>query len=267
MKKRIAMNVSLKFKKPRRLQILALIIFSAAVIITTVLLRGPSEKRSFFSDKNAEYVQGIDVSQHNGKIEWNKVRADAEFAIIRAGFRGYGTGEISEDSRFKENAEGANSTGIPTGVYFYTQATTPAEAEEEAEFVLALIKPYAIDLPVFIDFEYPYGEDGKYTGRMRNAALSGSESAEIINAFCACIKKAGYDAGVYSSSSILTLEVKTTALDKDLYIWVADYNAKVTYPGAYDLWQYSKRGHCDGVNSKYTDLNRWYTGNGADKPD
>lgn len=80
---------------------------------------------------------GVDVSSYQGDIDWNAVReAGAEFAIVRVGFRGYGTGAIVEDSRFLQNVQGAKAAGLEVGVYFYSQALTEAEAEEEALFTL-----------------------------------------------------------------------------------------------------------------------------------
>ena len=160
---------------------------------------------------------------------------------------------------FEDNIKSANKAKIPAGVYFYSQALTPEEAVEEAKFVLDAIDGYNVDLPVFIDFEYAHGSDGELTGRLYEAKLSSAQSAEIINAFCKKIRDGGYYSGVYSSSSILNFSVKTSSLDDEIYVWVADYNKTVSYLGAYDIWQYSKKGQCDGVNSKYVDVNYWFT--------
>lgn len=225
--------------------------------IVTAVSRNSADKPEFFSG-GGEYVEGIDVSKYNGEIDWEQVADAVDFAIIRVGYRGYGNGEIGEDDNYAVNLKGANKAKIPVGVYFYSQATTVEEAEEEAQLAIELIKPYKIMLPVFIDFEFPLDSDKKRTGRLAEADLSGREAAEIINAFCRKVKKAGYFAGVYASSSILNFEIKTSELDKDIYIWVADYNDRVSYLGKYDLWQYTKSGSCDGVNSKYTDRDRWY---------
>lgn len=225
--------------------------------IVTAVSHNASDKPQFFDGKG-EYVEGIDVSRYNGDIDWEQVADAVDFAIIRVGYRGYGSGEIDEDGNYAVNLENANKAKIPVGVYFYSQAITVEEAEEEALLAIDLIKPYKIKLPVFIDFEFPLDSDKKRTGRLSDADLSGKEAAEIINAFCRKVKTAGYYAGVYASSSILNFEVKTSELDDDIYIWVADYNEMVTYLGHYDLWQYTKSGSCEGVNSKYTDRDRWY---------
>ncbi|MCH5317578.1 MAG: hypothetical protein J1E05_06330 [Eubacterium sp.] len=254
------MSKSLKIIKLNRKSLILLgvcaVIFLIVGIVTAVSGRS-SGKVEFFSG-SGEYVEGIDVSKHNGDIDWEQVAEAVDFAIIRVGYRGYGSGAIGEDDKYAVNLETANKVKIPVGVYFYSQAVTVEEAEEEAQLAIDLIKPYKITLPVFIDFEFPLDSNKTRIGRLSDANLSGKEAAEIINTFCRKVKNAGYYAGVYASSSILNFEIKTSDLDDDIYIWVADYNERVTYFGKYDLWQYTKIGSCDGVNSKYTDRDRWY---------
>lgn len=253
----IKVNVK-KLSKKNIIIISALAVLLIIITIVAVAVTSKKPVQSDFFNTNEKFVSGIDVSQHNGKIDWDKVSEATDFAIIRVGYRGYGNGALAEDSRYAENLENAENKDMPIGVYFYTQATTTEEAEEEAEYVLNLIKPYDIELPVFIDFEYPYDADGKHTGRMFEANLSGKEAADILNAFCRKIIANGHHAGIYSSSNVLNFDIKTSAIDKDIFIWVADYNSKITYLGRYDIWQYAKDGSCDGVNSKYVDLNKWY---------
>lgn len=253
------MRISFRLIKPNKktavIAAVCAVLIIAAAIAAAVF--APPEKHRFF-DINAEYAEGIDVSKHNGKIDWEKVAGAVDFAIIRAGYRGYGTGLVNEDGNYAFNLENANKAGIPVGVYFYSQAVTPEEAREEAEFVLEKIAPYKIELPVFIDFEYAVDNGNKRIGRLSEANLTGKESAKIINSFCDAVKDAGYYAGVYASSSVLNFEIKVSDLADDIYIWAADYNKKMSYFGKYDLRQYTNKGKCDGVVSKYTDRDRWY---------
>ena len=119
------------------------------------------ENLNILEDGEVQYLQdgqvvshkGIDVSKHQGNIDWAKVSADGvEFAFIRVGLRGYGTeGKLVEDEYFEQNVKGALQAGIKVGVYFYSQATTDAELQEEAALVLEKIKPYNIELPVVYD--------------------------------------------------------------------------------------------------------------------
>jgi GH25 family lysozyme M1 (1,4-beta-N-acetylmuramidase) len=87
---------------------------------------------------------GVDVSEHQGEIDWTKLAADGvDFAILRAGYRGYGAaGRLMEDAFFKQNIAGALENGVDVGVYFFSQATSAEEAEEEADFLLALLRSY-----------------------------------------------------------------------------------------------------------------------------
>lgn len=207
---------------------------------------------------NKDIAEGIDVSEHNGRVNWNKVKEQYDFAFIRVGYRGYAKGNICEDKYAKSNIKGASKAGVPFGVYFYTQAITTKEAENEAEYLLDIIRHYDVKLPVMLDFEYATNSSGNTAGRLKEAHLSPQQSAEIINAFCSVIGEKGYTYGVYASSSMLKFNIATKALDKNAVIWVADYNSSVSYKVDYSIWQYSKTGKSDAVSSKYVDLNYWY---------
>lgn len=202
--------------------------------------------------------KGVDVSQHQGKIDWEKVKASGiEFAFIRAGYRGWGTGKLEEDSQFYENLKGAIDNGVQVGVYIYSQATTVEEAREEAQFVLSRIRNYAVTLPVVIDFEY--GEDpstGRFTGRMYQAKLSKSQATAICNAFVAETEKAGYRGAVYSNKNMLKNQLDADQLNGT--IWLAHYAAQTDYSGNYEFWQCTSSGYVDGVSSQNVDLDYWY---------
>ena len=120
------------------------------------------ENLRILNDGLVEYVEGdavishkgIDVSKHQGEIDWEKVAADGvEFAFIRVGNRGYGSGAIVEDPQFDANVVGAITHGIKVGVYFFSQAVTVEEAQEEARFVLEKVAPYKITCPIVLDVE------------------------------------------------------------------------------------------------------------------
>lgn len=240
----------------------ALIIVSALLVVSLALgavvtHNHSNRQRSEMLDIGKDAAFGIDVSSHNGKIDWDKVSDEADFAFIRVGYRGYQQGTISADKTAKYNLKHAKRAGMPVGVYFYSQAVTSDEAEEEAEFVLDFIDNYRVTLPVVIDYEYAY-DKGELGGRLYNADLGRNEGAEIINAFAKKVSSAGYTAGVYASTHFYEDKINVKKLDKNTVIWVADYNKNITYDGYYDIWQYSKSGSCDGVPSKYVDTNYWY---------
>ncbi len=254
---------SAKKKQINRKPIIALSAAALAVILIAavcIAFHSGGKRSSTIEAPDKEIAWGIDVSSHNGEIDWSSVKSSADFAFVRVGCRGYTEGEIILDKRFKENAKGANKNGVPIGVYFYSQAINEKEAEEEAKFVLEKIKSYDISLPVVIDFEYVY-ENGSHMGRLYDASLSKAERTSLINAFCDKIRKAGYTPGIYASSYIYASQLNMKDIDEDVFIWVADYNESVTYNGYYDIWQYSETGSCDGVSSKNVDMDYWYTKN------
>ena len=129
-----------------------------------------------------DVLNGIDVSQWNGNINWTQVKkAGYSFVFIRVSGRGASGGGLYTDDRYKTNLEGAIAAGLDVGVYTYTQSITVAEAQQEARFVIDLIKGYNINLPIIYDYEfYP-------NGRLQNAKLSRTTATAICNAFCATV--------------------------------------------------------------------------------
>lgn len=214
-------------------------------------------KPVFFENNKA---LGIDVSSHNGEIDWEKVsKTDVQYAFIRVGYRGYGDeGKISKDELAEENIKNALKNKLPIGVYFYSQAITEKEAEEEAKFLLKIIKHHKIELPVVMDVEFAHDKNGEKTGRLYNAKLTAEEQTNICNAFTKIVKEHGYTPMVYSNSFIFNNNINTKDLKNDTLIWLADYNKVVTYVGKYDFRQFTKKGEIDGISSKNVDLNYYY---------
>lgn len=238
--------------------IVAALILVAAITATVLVCANRADTRSEFFSMLGSVAKGIDVSEHNGEIDWNTVSDNVDFAFVRAGYRGYGTGKIAEDKYAKQNLKQANKADVPVGVYFYTQAVNAEEAKKEAQFVLSIIGRYDIDLPIVIDFEFAADSEGYDTGRLYEANLSAQQSTEIINAFCSEISAKGYTPALYASSGMMLYHIDMEQLNSDAVIWVADYNKEPIYSGDYDIWQYSKTESCDGISSKYVDMNYWY---------
>ncbi len=201
--------------------------------------------------------QGVDVSEHNGPIDWRAVAASgqADFAFIRVGYRGYSSGGLYPDSRCRENLAGALDAGLEVGVYFYSQAITQAEAREEAEYALELLGSYAsrITLPVVIDFEY--AESDGYVGRLYDAKLTQSAATGICNAFCSVVAAAGFEPCVYANSVVLTDKLDAAALKGT--VWMANYVDESGYAGDYTYWQYTSSGGVAGF-AGLVDRNYWY---------
>lgn len=238
--------------------VIAVIIIAVIASSVAVWQNGKRPPQEIY-DFGKKTAHGIDVSEHNGNIDWSKVRESKDFAFIRVGYRGYGNGKVLEDKLARKNLKGAEKAKIPFGVYFYTQAVNEKEAREEANFVYKIIRHYNVSLPVIIDFEYPADSSGKATGRVVDAANDRLANTKIINAFINELQDKGYVSGLYASSSVMHNNISMKDIDKEAFVWVADYNKKVTYKLNYNIWQYSDKGKCDGVESEFVDLNYWYS--------
>ena len=187
-------------------------------------------------------VFGIDVSKWNKEIDWQKVKAaGVEYAIIRCGYRGASTGALVEDPYFEKNIKNATEAGVRVGVYFFTQATTPVEAVEEASMVLMLCNQYKISFPLYIDTEGA-GGNGRADG------LDVETRTAVCTAFCETIENAGYTAGVYASKNWLTGKLDAQKLSP-YSVWLAQYSGKPSYQGTYDMWQYTSAGTVDGIST------------------
>lgn len=176
----------------------------------------------------------IDVSVHNGKIDWQKVRAAGiDFAILRAG---YGRLASQKDDRFEENYVGAKAAGIPVGAYWYSYAMSEDEARLEADVFLSVIKGKQFEFPVYFDLE-----------EKKQFDLGKEKVSAIMRAFLERVEAAGYFVGLYGSASSLTTH---TADDiKSRYtIWLAHWCNQTNYSDAYGIWQHSEKGNVDGIN-------------------
>lgn len=186
-------------------------------------------------------ARGIDVSKFQGTIDWNAVKADGiTFAIIRCGYRGYGTGALVEDSTYRQNIQGAINAGLRVGVYFYSQAINEAEAVEEASMVLSLVSGYSLPLGVYYDTESVAG------GRAN--AISAAERTACAVAFCETIRNAGYKAGVYSYASWFYNALNFANISK-YSTWIAQYRDTLSFNYKYDIWQYTGSGRVNGIST------------------
>ena len=198
---------------------------------------------------NEKYValSGIDVSEHQQNIDWYGVKSDnVDFAVIRAGYRGYSEGKLAEDEFFRDNMAGATQAGIDIGIYFFSQAISVEEARQEAEFLLDLLDGYDITLPVFFDWEPITNEDS------RTADIDGTTLTDCCLEFCSIIEAAGYDAGVYFYRSLGYQQYELDRLE-GLIFWAA---APGDYPDFYyyhTFWQYSYTAQISGIEGD-TDL-------------
>ena len=200
----------------------------------------------------------VDVSEFQAwhdPIDWEALKKQGiTGAIIRAGYRGYGTeGTIVKDQYFDQNVQGALDAGLNVGVYFYTQAISVAEAREEADYVAKWIGNYYITLPVYFDIEHVDYD----VGRLDAANLSKSQQTALCTAFCDRMQANKLYAGVYASKYYFYDELNYTELQSKYEIWLAHYSTTTDYAGSFDAWQYSSSGVVTGIYD-YVDLDLWF---------
>lgn len=189
----------------------------------------------------------IDVSNHQGNIDWEKVKAaGVDGVMIRAG---YGRNNI--DKQFVRNITECNRLGIPCGVYWFSYAYTVELAQKEAQYCLAAIKPYKVELPVCYDFEYDSVRYGRENGVTVNKRLA----TAFVHAFCGAIEDAGYYAMNYSNLDYLKNYFDDTVLQYDL--WLAWYSDAVKPTRDCGMWQYSSKGSVNGISGN-VDMNIAY---------
>lgn len=183
-------------------------------------------------------IQGIDVSKHQGTIDWERVKESGkvDFVIMRAGY-----GESGKDAQFERNYLECKKLGIPVGVYWYTYAKDAAGALREAKKFEAALQGKQIDLPVFLDIE-------------EKAILTGGKAKEIAEAFCSYIESKGYYTGIYSSTSAFNSYLP--GITSRWCGWCADWRNQCYYTQPYVIWQKSSTGRIDGIIG-YVDLDEF----------
>ena len=195
-------------------------------------------------------VKGVDVSKYQYNIDWNAVKASGiDFAIIRVGYRGYGTGALVEDPYFRKNIQGANAAGLKVGLYFYSQAVDENEAVEEASMVVRLLQETGgrVSYPIYFDTEKVAGDTGRADG------ISRDQRTRNAVAFCNAIQNAGYRAGVYSYASWFYNNLNMASLT-GYSIWIAQYRDNLDFKYNYDIWQYTSSGTVPGISTR-VDMN------------
>ena len=197
----------------------------------------------------------VDVSYYNSDIDWDVVKAQGiDFVIIRIGGRGWTSGLLYDDCRTREYLRSARKAGLQLGAYFYSTATTPYEAVEEASVAVKTLDGIPLDLPLFIDVEF----SGEFP-KGRSDRLSPSQRAEIATAFCETVRSSGYLPGVYAGQNFLKAYIDYNVISR-YTIWLASYTTDNQLPffdKRYDLWQFTESGRVDGIRG-IVDLNVIY---------
>jgi GH25 family lysozyme M1 (1,4-beta-N-acetylmuramidase) len=190
----------------------------------------------------------IDVSVWQGTINWAEVKADGVVgAIIR-----YADGKTL-DSKFDYNMKQAKANGLHIGAYIFSRAKTASEAQDEATRLYDACKPYAPDLPLYIDLE---------------ASGLGKYADIVAQAYLNKMKMLGGRGGVYANltwwNKYLTGTAKAFSSSP---FWIAQYNDKITHkiPSLFGMWQYSSSGSVKGISGK-VDMDWLYRAYWEDAP-
>ena len=193
-------------------------------------------------------LRGVDVSEHQLRIDWARAAEDIDFAYIRAGYRGFTEGGLFTDPYFEYNIKNASENGLLTGVYFFSQATSAAEAAEEALYVLDLIDGCKIDLPIMFDWEKMDEQENARTNDVSDATRTA-----CAKAFCEAVEAAGYRAGVYFNRNLGYYGYDLSAL-KDFSFWITVPGEFPDFYYAGEFWQYSFEERVNGF-SELCDMN------------
>ncbi len=212
---------------------------------------GDGGRPAYTPDGERHATLGVDVSYHQGEINWEAVAADGiQFAMIRCGYRGYGNGDLVTDSCYQGNMQRALDNGLDVGVYFFSQAITEEEAVEEAEYVLSLLEGYTVEMPVVFDMEI-LQEDARANN------LISDERVKISKAFCDTIRAAGYTPMIYGNTAYYMSKLDFASLAGEYGIWLAQYYDEPFFPYQFNMWQYTNNGTVDGIAGT-VDLNLYF---------
>lgn len=190
---------------------------------------------------------GIDVSEHQGVINWEAVAGQIDFAIIRLGYRGYTSGSLAMDAYYSANMAGASEAGIPVGVYFYSQATTYEEGVEEANYVLSQLGDYVLSYPIVLDREDPMADDA------RTNDLSAEQHTQAALGFLETIQASGHPVMMYTNRMYYALYLDLEKIYQ-YPIWFAQYADEPDWPYEFSIWQYTESGEVPGISGP-VDLN------------
>ena len=198
-------------------------------------------EHNYLTNLRTNSYSGVDVSAFQGDINWKRVaRSGIDFAIIRLGYRGYGSGKLVEDEYAEKNLAGATQAGLPIGAYFFSQALSMDEAEQEIQFMLEILGDYRLDMPIVLDWEIPAPD-------ARTANMDARTLTEIQLYFCERLKTVGYQPMVYfnwhQSENLYYLSEL-----EDYPFWLAMYQDRMRFPWKVEMWQYTCTGRVPGIS-------------------
>ncbi|NBH60327.1 hypothetical protein D1155_01385 [Anaerotruncus sp. 80] len=223
---------------------------------------------------NTLVIDGIDVSEYQQQIDWAKVkRQGIDYAYIRVGFSYLASPHrTNTDSYFEYNYKEARANDIMVGVYYYSTATSPTEAQKEAKYVLDVLDGRELDLPVAYDFEMPSGSRLTSAYNSWSSSTRKDKAATNSLAFLNYIKKnSDYESMFYSYRAITSPygspssnKINMNLIDNKFKVWLAQYSTDNSYERPYEYWQYTSSGSITGISGR-VDCNFWYYDNNAEE--
>lgn len=212
------------------------------------------ETDGYIRYEDGKSVLGVDVSEHQGTIDWKAVKdAGMEFVIMRIGYRGMTEGLLNVDATFEQNYQSALDAGLKVGVYFFSQAVTEEEAQKEADFVLDTLNGRELSYPIVFDWETPIPSEELPAEDLRAYDMSGEEVTSFAKTFCQRIEDRGYTACVYTNKHMAYNSFNLEEL-KDYPLWYAEYQPAPSLYYDFRIWQYSASGTVPGIAGS-VDLN------------
>ena len=206
------------------------------------------DRNNYLYSLKTDSYAGVDVSAFQGVIDWEQVRSSGiDFAIIRLGYRGYGkAGKLVEDEYAQDNLKGATEAGLPIGAYFFSQALSIEEADEEIKFLLNILGDYELTMPIILDWEIP-------TDTARTVNMDARTLTDIQLHFCEVMSEKGYQPMVYFNWHMSSRLLYLSELEAYPF-WLALYQDRMTYPYKVEMWQYTDKGRVPGIEGN-VDLN------------
>ena len=197
-------------------------------------------KNNYLYCLRQESYPGVDVSAFQREIDWQKVKdSGIRFAMLRLGYRGYESGKLVEDEYIQRNLKETKAVGMPIGAYFFSQALTIKEVDEEISFMLKVLGDYELHMPIVLDWEIP-------TADARTAQMDARTLTALQEYFCKTMTEKGYTPMIYfnwhQSNTLLYLN------ELEAYpFWLALYDDRMTYPYHVEMWQYTASGRVPGI--------------------
>ena len=202
------------------------------------------QRHNYLYCLRTESYAGVDVSSYQGDIDWKQVAASGiDFAMVRLGYRGYGkAGRLVEDEWAQKNLFEASREGLSVGAYFFSQALTFQEVEDEINFLLEILGDRTLDMPIVLDWEIP-------TPEARTANMDPQTLTELQLYFCEKMSALGYQPMVYfnwhQSENLYYLSEL-----EDYPFWLALYQDRMTFPWKVEMWQFTCTGQVPGIQGE-----------------